>query len=48
MNRALLFFWRWWRNNSQPPVSPGSALMLEDGTSYILLEDGVSRILLEF
>lgn len=29
------------------PVTPGDALLLEDGTSRILLEDGTSKLLLE-
>lgn len=32
---------------SSPPVTPGDALLLEDGASFILLEDGASKLLLE-
>lgn len=30
-----------------PPIEPGDALLLEDGSSYLLLEDGTSKLLLE-
>lgn len=32
---------------SSPPVTPGDALLLEDGASFILLEDGASKLLME-